>query len=129
MDPENHETLHGQSNYTRSKGELIVYAETEGVLKLVKDPDGGTVETVLQHPGDPPDISATTSDGTTTGGLSFSDQLTAYEFKMKLYDKQQDRIRKCKKLLVKLVHPSIQDQISSMPPAETWNYLESHYKM
>lgn len=50
-----------------------------------------------------------------------------YKFHVRLYDRQQERIRRCKKMFVKHVDNSIQPQIASLEPKDAWFYLVKHY--
>ena len=144
MTDKKHEILRGQSNYIRWKRELMVQADTEGLLSLFCAPVGvknAQPESILSDPGDlPPRVSLSRE----SRGLldpkdlpkkeeeldrNHKDSVEIYKFRLKRYERQQERIRSAKKLLADWVDSSIHAQIAGKLPKEAWSHLEAQFKM
>jgi hypothetical protein len=139
--------LKGASNYTRWRREFLVYADTEGVLSLFRNPSPQEkIETMLPSPGEmpnPPSLSneARRLQADTEGGSAaaasvmaelertYRSDMEIFKFRLKRFEKQQDRIRLARKLLTKSVDISLRQGIAGKAPAEAWVYLKQLYQM
>ncbi|CAO2651093.1 Nn.00g093900.m01.CDS01 [Neocucurbitaria sp. VM-36] len=133
--------LKGHENYLRWKRELIVHTDTEGVTALFYIPNTNNTETILNEPAVPNRKVLTAEARRLLTDENFIqtcekelrteylEEIEIYQFESSLYDKQQKRLQKCKKLLLGSVDKTIKPQVTDMMPAECWAFLKSRFGM
>lgn len=128
----NMEVLKGQANYLRWKRKFKAFAYREDLLYLfTEDPQKNVkIEHVLTKPTMPTLLTPAAGADLTQGQMGANaNMISVHKFQVKAYEKQQERIRKVKKLFSQYVAPSIYPQIQEKEPADAWAFLRSRYQM